>query len=111
MHAAPIINWFVSKKNKKPIICATAYTKSIAQIADKHCDIILVGDSLGMVLYGMKTTREVTMDMMILHTRAVKKFTKRSLIVSDMPYRSYKNKFVAYKNAKDNNWKNSKKKE
>ena len=89
----------LSKKNKTPIICLTAYSKSIAQIADKYCDIILVGDSLGMVLYGMKTTREVKIDQMISHGRAVKKFVKKSLVVLDMPYRTYTNKFVAYKNA------------
>ena len=90
----------LSKKNKTPIICLTAYSKSIAQIADKYCDIILVGDSLGMVLYGMKTTREVKIDQMISHGRAVKKFVKKSLVVLDMPYRTYTNKSVAYKNAK-----------
>ena len=53
------INKFIRKKNKNPIICLTAYSKTIAKIADRYCDIILVGDSLGMVLYGMKTTKEV----------------------------------------------------
>ena len=89
-----------NKKKKIPIVCATAYTKSIAQIADKYCDIVLVGDSLGMVLYGMKTTREVTIDMMLHHAKAVKNFAKKSLVVFDMPYKSYKNKFIAYSNAK-----------
>ena len=53
------IKKILKKKNKNPIICLTAYSKAIAQIADRYCDIILVGDSLGMVLYGMKTTREI----------------------------------------------------
>ena len=53
------IKKILNKKNKTPIICLTAYSKAIAQIADKYCDIILVGDSLGMVLYGMETTKEV----------------------------------------------------
>ena len=90
----------LNKKGKKPIVCLTAYSKPIAEILDKYCDIILVGDSLGMVLYGMKTTREVKIDTMIPHGRAVKKSTKKSLVVFDMPYRTYTNKFIAYKNAK-----------
>ena len=89
-----------NKKNKTPIVCLTAYSKVIAQIADKYCDIILVGDSLGMVLYGMESTREVKIDTMILHAKSVKKATKRSLVVFDMPYKSYLNKFIAYKNAR-----------
>ena len=88
------------KKNKTPITCLTAYSKAIAQIADKYCDIILVGDSLGMVLYGMKTTRNIKIETMILHAKAVKNHSKRSLVVFDMPYKTYTNKLVAYKNAK-----------
>jgi len=95
------IKKILNKKNKIPIVCLTAYSKSIAQIADKYCDIILVGDSLGMVLYGMKTTKEVKMDTMILHCKTVKKFAKKSVVVFDMPYQTYKNKFLAYKNAKE----------
>jgi len=93
------IKKILNKKNKTPITCLTAYSKAMAQIADKYCDIILVGDSLGMVLYGMKTTKEVKIETMILHCKAVKNFTKKSLVVFDMPYRTYKNKFIAYKNA------------
>ena len=94
------INKILKKKNKIPIICLTAYSKPIAKIADKYCDIILVGDSLGMVLYGMKTTKEVKIDTMILHGKAVKNSTKKSLVVFDMPYKTYTNKFIAYKNAR-----------
>ena len=94
------IKKILGKKNITPITCLTAYSKSIAQIADKYCDIILVGDSLGMVLYGMKSTKEVKIDTMILHCKTVKKFTKKSLIVFDMPYKTYQSKFIAYKNAK-----------
>ena len=94
------INKILKKKNKIPIICLTAYSKTIAKIADKYCDIILVGDSLGMVLYGNKTTREVKLDTMILHGRTVKSHAKKSLVVIDMPYMTYSNKFIAYKNAK-----------
>ena len=90
----------LKKKGKIPITCLTAYTKPIAEIVDKYCDIILVGDSLGMVLYGMKTTKEVKIETMILHGKTVKNSVKRSLVVLDMPYRTYTNKFIAYKNAK-----------
>tara|TARA_Y100000590_G_scaffold250756_1_gene281660 strand:- start:1833 stop:2612 length:780 start_codon:yes stop_codon:yes gene_type:complete len=90
----------LKKKNKTPITCLTAYSKSMAKIVDKYCDIILVGDSLGMVVYGMKNTRKVKIDTMIMHAKAVKKFSKRSLVVFDMPHLTYKNKFLAYKNAK-----------
>ena len=94
------IKKILKKKNKLPIACLTAYTNNIAKIADKYCDIILVGDSLGMVLYGMKTTRDVKIETMILHAKTVKSITKRSLVVFDMPYKTYTNKFSAYKNAK-----------
>ena len=93
------IKKILNKKNKQPITCLTAYSKAIAQIADKYCDIILVGDSLGMVLYGMKTTKKVKIETMILHCKAVKDFTNKSLVIFDMPYKTYENKFIAYKNA------------
>ena len=94
------IKKILQKKNNTPITCLTAYSKNTAKIADKYCDIILVGDSLGMVLYGMKTTRDVKIETMILHAKAVKKFVKRSLVVFDMPYKTYANKLIAYNNAK-----------
>ena len=94
-----IIN-ILKKKNKVPITCLTAYSKEVAKIADKYCDIILVGDSLGMVLYGMNSTREVKLSTMILHGKTVKKFSEKSLVVVDMPYRTYSNKNTALKNAK-----------
>ena len=94
------IKKILNKKNKTPLTCLTAYSKTIAQIADRYCDIILVGDSLGMVLHGMKTTREVKIEQMILHGKTVKNFAKKSLVVLDMPYRTYTNKSIAYKNAK-----------
>jgi len=73
------IRAIVKRKNKKPIVCLTAYSKSIAEILDKHCDIILVGDSLGMVLYGMKSTREVTLDMIINHAKSVKRYFQKCI--------------------------------
>ena len=90
----------LKKKGKNPITCLTAYSKPMAEIIDKHCDIILVGDSVGMVLYGMKTTKGVNIETMILHGKAVKSSVKRSLVVFDMPYKTYSNKFIAYKNVK-----------
>ena len=94
------IKKILKKKDKLPIVCLTAYTRNIAKIADKYCDMILVGDSLGMVLYGMKTTRNVKIETMILHAKTVKETARKSLVVFDMPYKTYTNKFIAYKNAK-----------
>tara|TARA_B100000029_G_scaffold43146_1_gene39994 strand:+ start:1169 stop:1948 length:780 start_codon:yes stop_codon:yes gene_type:complete len=94
------IKRILKKKNKTPITCLAVYSKLMAEIADKYCDIILVGDSLGMVLHGMKTTREVKIETMIMHGKTVKNSSKKSLVVVDMPYRTYSNKFLAYKNAK-----------
>jgi len=88
------------RKNKSPIICLTAYSKFTAEIVDKYCDIILVGDSIGMTLYGMRSTKEMKLDTMILHAKTVKKYAKKSLVVFDMPYKTYTNKKLAYKNAK-----------
>jgi len=90
----------LKRKKKEPITCLTAYSKSMTEIIDKYCDIILVGDSVGMVLYGMKTTKKVKIETMILHGKAVKSSAKRSLVVLDMPYKTYSNKFIAYKNVK-----------
>ena len=73
------IKTILNKKNRTPIICLSVYSKLTAEIADKHCDLVLVGDSLGMSLHGMKTTREVKINQMILHGKTVKKFAKKSL--------------------------------
>jgi len=94
------IKKILNKKNKSPITCLTAYSKTVAEIADKYCDIVLVGDSLGMVLYGMKSTREVTLDMMINHAKSVKKGISKSILVVDMPYQTYRNKKEALANAR-----------
>ena len=88
------------KSFSKPISCLTAYSPSIANILDGKIDLILVGDSLGSTLYGMKNTQGVTMDMMKHHGVAVNKEIKRSLKVLDMPYKTYNNKIDAYRNAK-----------
>ena len=70
------IKKILKKKGKEPITCLTAYSKPVAEILDKYCDIILVGDSVGMVLYGMKSTREVKFETMILHGKDCQKFCK-----------------------------------
>jgi 3-methyl-2-oxobutanoate hydroxymethyltransferase len=88
------------KKNKSKIICLTAYSKNIASIIDKHCDIILVGDSLGSVLYNFSSTKKVTLDMMIEHSKSVRMGVKKSLMVVDMPHNTYRNSKEALKNAK-----------
>ena len=67
------IRKIINKKNKQKIICLTAYSKNIAEILDKHCDIVLVGDSLGTVLYNYDTTRKVSLKTMIEHSKSVKK--------------------------------------
>ncbi len=77
--------------NQKPITCLTAYTYPIAKILDEHCDVILVGDSLGMAIYGMENTLDVSVQMMIEHGRAVVKATKKALIVVDIPFGSFEN--------------------
>ncbi len=90
----------LNKKNKSKIVCLTAYSKNIASILDKHCDIILVGDSLASVLYNYKTTREVSLNTMIEHSKSVKMGVKKSLMVVDMPHNTYRNSAEALKNAK-----------
>ena len=88
------------KKGKSKIVCLTAYSKNIAQIVDKHCDIVLVGDSLGSVLYNYKSTRSVTLKTMIEHSKSVRMGIKKSLMVVDMPYNTYRNNSEALKNAR-----------
>ncbi len=90
----------ISKKNKSKIISLTAYSKNIATILDNYCDIILVGDSLGSVLYNYKSTREVSLDTMIAHSKSVRMGIKKSLMIVDMPHNTYRNSKEALKNAK-----------
>ena len=87
-------------KNKRPISCLTAYSSSIAKIVDEYVDIILVGDSLGNAIYGMKNTQNVTLELMKKHGRAVIKSTQRPFTIIDMPFQSFRNKKDAYNNAK-----------
>jgi len=90
----------LKKKNKSKIVCLTAYSKNIASILDNHCDLILVGDSLGSVLYNYKSTRQVSLDTMIEHSKSVKLGIKKSLMVVDMPHNTYRSSKEALKNAK-----------
>ena len=90
----------IRKKNKSKIVCLTAYSKNIASILDNHCDIILVGDSLGSVLYNYNTTRKITLNTMIEHSKSVKLGVQKSFMVVDMPYNTYRNSKEALKNAK-----------
>ena len=88
------------KKNKSKIVSLTAYSKNIAQILDKYCDIILVGDSMANVLYGEPNTHKIKLNNIIQHTISVKKGIKKSLLVVDMPKGTYINKKIAKENAK-----------
>ena len=93
------INKIILKKNKSKIVSLTAYSRSIAKILDKYCDIILVGDSMANVLYGQKNTHSVSLENITQHSLSVKKGIKKSLLVVDMPKGSYNNKKSAFKNA------------
>ena len=84
---------------KKPIICLTSYNKFFAEIADQYCDIVLVGDSLGMAYYGDSSTRSVSLNDMIRHAKSVRSGVKKALMVVDMPYGTCKNPLLAKKNA------------
>ena len=86
------IEKFKLKKNKSKIICLTAYSKNFAEEIDKYTDLILVGDSLGSVLYNFNSTRKVTLNMMIEHSKSVRMGITKSLMIVDMPYNTYKNK-------------------
>ena len=80
---------FRRRKGGEPLVCLTAYTTPMAEILDPLCDLLLVGDSVGMVLHGLPNTIGVTMEMMILHGQAVMRGSRRSLVVVDMPFGSY----------------------
>ena len=78
-----------ARKGHAPIVCLTAYTTPMAKWLDAHVDLLLVGDSLGMVLYGMESTLGVTVDMMIAHGQAVMRGAKRACVIIDLPFGSY----------------------
>ena len=95
--AAPDI---LARKGGEPIVCLTAYDAPTAAIMDPHCDLLLVGDSVGMVVHGLPNTVGVTLEMMILHGRAVVRGTQRAMVVVDMPFGSYEGGAeTAYANA------------
>jgi 3-methyl-2-oxobutanoate hydroxymethyltransferase len=78
-----------ARKGGEPVVVLTSYHAHTARILDKHCDVILVGDSLGMVMHGLESTVPVTLDMMILQGHAVMRGSQRALVVIDMPFGSY----------------------
>ena len=89
-----------ARKGGEPIVALTSYHAHTARLVDKHCDVILVGDSLGMVMHGLETTVPVTLEMMILQGHAVMRGSKRALVVVDMPFGSYEaSKEQAFMNA------------
>jgi 3-methyl-2-oxobutanoate hydroxymethyltransferase len=79
----------VDGKTEQPIVALTAYTMRMAQLLDEHCDLLLVGDSLGQVIYGLPSTIPVTLDMMIAHGAAVVRGSWHALVAVDMPFGSY----------------------
>jgi 3-methyl-2-oxobutanoate hydroxymethyltransferase len=87
-------------KNAKPVVCLTCYHAHTARLLDRHVDLMLVGDSLGMVMHGLDTTVGVTLDMMITHGKAVMRGSKHALVVVDMPFGSYEESpQIAFRNA------------
>ena len=94
------IKKILNKKNRSKILCLTAYSKNFAEEVDKYADITLVGDSLGSVLYNYSSTKKVTLTNMINHSKSVRLGVKKSLMVVDMPYKTYNTKSSALRNAK-----------
>src|ERR1700685_3031454 len=89
-----------ARKNAKPGVCLTCYHAHTARLLDEHVDLMLVGDSLGMVMHGMENTLGVTLEMMILHGKAVMRGSKHALVVVDLPFGSYEESpQVAFRNA------------
>src|SRR5579862_7326325 len=89
-----------ARKGGVPLVCLTAYTAPVAAILDEACDLILVGDSVGMVLHGLPNTVGVTLEMMILHAQAVMRGSRRALVAVDMPFGTYEgSREAAYANA------------
>lgn len=89
-----------ARKGQAPLVVLTAYTTPVARLVDAHCDMALVGDSVGMVLHGMPSTIGVTMEMMILHGRSVVRGLQKAMAIIDMPFGSYEESpQQAYRNA------------
>lgn len=87
--SAPLPDDIRAMKGGPPIVSLTAYTTPMARMMDAHCDLVLVGDSVGMVLHGLRSTLGVTMEMMILHGAAVARGLSQAMLVIDMPFGSY----------------------
>ena len=95
--AAPDI---LARKGGEPLVCLTAYDAPTAALLDDHCDLLLVGDSVGMVVHGMPNTVGVTLEMMIMHGQAVMRGSRKAMVVVDMPFGSYEgDPDIAYANA------------
>ncbi|MCA0929447.1 3-methyl-2-oxobutanoate hydroxymethyltransferase [Ruegeria profundi] len=89
-----------ARKGGTPLVSLTAYTTPVAKLMDAHCDFVLVGDSVGMVLHGLESTLGVTMEMMVLHGQAVSRGLNNAMMVIDMPFASYElNPAEAFRNA------------
>src|SRR5881227_1127182 len=89
MTAPSILARKADGKTEQPIVMLTAYTMRMAQLLDPHCDMLLVGDSLGQVIYGLPSTIPVTMEMMCAHGAAVVRGSWHALVAVDMPFGSY----------------------
>ena len=101
----------LNKKNKSKIVSLTAYSKNIAKILDNYCDVVLVGDSMANVLYGLKNTHKLSLENIIQHSASVRKGIKKALLVVDMPKGTYVNKKQAKKNKSNEKQRNTKKKQ
>lgn len=89
-----------ARKGATPVVCLTCYHAHTARLLDNHVDLMLVGDSLGMVMHGLETTLGVTLEMMILHTQAVMRGSRKALVVLDMPFGTYEESpEIAFRNA------------
>lgn len=96
----PVPSDIRARKGGTPLVVLTAYSTPVARLVDAHCDIVLVGDSVGMVVHGLDSTLGVTMEMMILHGKAVARGLRRAMMVIDMPFGSYEeSREQAFRNA------------
>ena len=88
------------RKGGTPLVVLTAYTTPVARLVDPHCDIALVGDSVGMVLHGLPSTLQVSMEMMLMHGQAVARGLSKAMMVIDMPFGAYEEgREQAFRNA------------
>ena len=94
------INRIKNLKSKRKLVCLTSYSKPFSKILDKYCDLVLVGDSVATAFYGMKSTKNLSLNTIINHSSAVAKGINKSTLVVDMPFNTYKNLKLAKLNAK-----------